>query len=102
MYNTRRFRASLTTQAIGDGFDARVGFLPRKDIKRLNPVLGYNLFPESGWINQHAFELSNNWTWNDTWGITDVDDCVFGAQYLVDQGMADGDRLEIVRFVGGG
>lgn len=80
LYNTRRFRASLTTQAIGDGFDARVGFLPRKDIKRLNPVLGYNLFPESGWINQHAFELSNNWTWNDTWGITDYN---FSASWTV-------------------
>ncbi|MCC6790776.1 MAG: S9 family peptidase [Thermomicrobiales bacterium] len=32
---------------------------------------------------------------NDTWGITDVDDCVNGARYLVEQGLVDGDRLTI-------
>ena len=32
---------------------------------------------------------------NDTWGVTDVDDCVHGARYLVDRGRVDGDRLTI-------
>jgi dipeptidyl aminopeptidase/acylaminoacyl peptidase len=32
---------------------------------------------------------------NDNWGIVDVDDCVNGANYLVEQGLADGDRLII-------
>jgi len=32
---------------------------------------------------------------NDTWGITDVDDCVAGAKYLVDKGLVDGNRLTI-------
>jgi dipeptidyl aminopeptidase/acylaminoacyl peptidase len=31
----------------------------------------------------------------DTWGIYDVDDCVFGAEYLVQQGLVDGDRLAV-------
>jgi len=30
-----------------------------------------------------------------TWGIVDVDDCVNGARYLVEQGEADGNRLAI-------
>ncbi|MGB3494746.1 MAG: S9 family peptidase [Elainellaceae cyanobacterium] len=30
-----------------------------------------------------------------SWGIVDVDDCVNGAMYLVNQGKADGDRLMI-------
>ena len=29
------------------------------------------------------------------WGIADVDDCVFGAQHLVQRGLVDGDRLAI-------
>jgi dipeptidyl aminopeptidase/acylaminoacyl peptidase len=29
------------------------------------------------------------------WGIVDVEDCVAGAQYLVERGMADGERLII-------
>jgi dipeptidyl aminopeptidase/acylaminoacyl peptidase len=32
---------------------------------------------------------------NGQWGIVDVEDCINGAQYLVDQGLADGDRLAI-------
>ncbi len=29
------------------------------------------------------------------WGIVDVEDCIAGARYLVDQGLADGERLAI-------
>jgi dipeptidyl aminopeptidase/acylaminoacyl peptidase len=32
---------------------------------------------------------------NDTWGITDVDDCVMGARYLAEQGLVDRERLTI-------
>lgn len=36
------------------------------------------------------------------WGIVDVDDCVNGAQYLVERGMVDGNRLAIVGGSAGG
>ncbi|ACK69780.1 peptidase S9 prolyl oligopeptidase active site domain protein [Gloeothece citriformis PCC 7424] len=36
------------------------------------------------------------------WGIVDVDDCVNGAKYLVDQGKVDGDRLAISGGSAGG
>ena len=36
------------------------------------------------------------------WGIVDVDDCVNGAQYLVDRGIVDGDRLTIAGGSAGG
>ena len=32
---------------------------------------------------------------NDNWGIVDVDDCINGANYIVEQGLADADRLII-------
>ena len=32
---------------------------------------------------------------NGQWGIVDVDDCVNGARYLVEQGEVDGNRLAI-------
>jgi dipeptidyl aminopeptidase/acylaminoacyl peptidase len=32
---------------------------------------------------------------NGQWGIVDVDDCVNGARYLVEQGLVDGNRLTI-------
>lgn len=36
------------------------------------------------------------------WGLVDVDDCVNGAQYLVDRGLVDGDRLTIAGGSAGG
>ncbi len=36
------------------------------------------------------------------WGIVDVDDCVNGAKYLVEQGLVDGDRLAISGGSAGG
>lgn len=39
---------------------------------------------------------------NGNWGIVDVQDCVNGAQYLVDQGLVDGDRLVIAGGSAGG
>ena len=39
---------------------------------------------------------------NGTWGITDVDDCVNGAKYLVAQGRADENRLMITGGSAGG
>ncbi len=32
---------------------------------------------------------------NDNWGVVDVDDCVNGARWLVEQGLVDGERLII-------
>ena len=39
---------------------------------------------------------------NGKWGIVDVDDCVNGAKYLVEQGLVDGDRLAISGGSAGG
>lgn len=39
---------------------------------------------------------------NGQWGIVDVDDCVNGARYLVDQGLVDGNRLMITGGSAGG
>jgi len=36
------------------------------------------------------------------WGIVDVDDCVNGAKYLVEQGLVDGERLAIAGSSAGG
>lgn len=80
-YNTLRFFASWTHQMVGDGFRANVGFVPRTDFNRVNPVLGVFIYPNSKLINRHQINLSNNWLWNDTWGITDYN---FALNYTAD------------------
>lgn len=79
-YNTLKFNASWTHQIVGSDFEAKVGFVPRRDFKRINPVIGYSIFPNSSWINQHRLQLTNNVLWNNTWGITDYN---FGASWSV-------------------
>lgn len=80
-YNTLKFFASWEHQVVGRSFDAKVGFVPRRDFRRANPAIGINIFPDSDWINRHQISLSNNWIWNDTWGITDYN---FALNYSLD------------------
>ncbi len=49
-----------------------------------------------GYGRQYRQRLENNW------GIVDVDDCVNAAQYLVQQGKVDGERLIITGSSAGG
>lgn len=71
MYNTLNFYTSWTHQVVGSDFEAVVGFLPRNNFRRINPVVGYNFYPKSTWLNMHTVELYNNLFWNKEWGITD-------------------------------
>jgi hypothetical protein len=70
-YRTLKYFGSWTHQIVEDGFDAKVGFVPRTDFTRLNPVIGFNYFPKSKWVIRHQFSMSNNVIWNKTWGVTD-------------------------------
>ncbi|QSJ21045.1 prolyl oligopeptidase family serine peptidase [Nostoc sp. UHCC 0702] len=49
-------------------------------------VLDVNYGGSTGYGREYRQRL------NGQWGIVDVDDCVFGARYLVEQGEVDGDR----------
>ncbi len=52
-------------------------------------ILDVNYGGSTGYGRAYRERLNGNW------GIVDVDDCVNGARYLVNQGKADGDRLMI-------
>ena len=52
-------------------------------------VLDVNYGGSTGYGREYRDRLKGRW------GIVDVDDCVNGARYLVEQGLADGDRLAI-------
>jgi len=53
-YNRKNYRLQWVHQVIGDGFDAEVGFVPRKDVAIFNPSVSYRIFPKSGKIAQHT------------------------------------------------
>jgi len=52
-------------------------------------VLDVNYGGSSGYGREYRRRL------NAKWGVVDVDDCINGAKYLVERGLADGDRLII-------
>jgi dienelactone hydrolase len=52
-------------------------------------VLDVNYGGSTGYGREYRQRL------NGRWGVVDVDDCVHGALYLVQRGLADGDRLAI-------
>lgn len=52
-------------------------------------VLDVNYGGSTGYGREYRQRL------NGQWGVVDVDDCLNGARYLVEQGLADGNRLAI-------
>lgn len=52
-------------------------------------VLDVNYRGSTGYGRQYRNQLRGQW------GVVDVEDCVYGAQYVVDQGLVDTDRLAI-------
>lgn len=59
-------------------------------------VLDVNYGGSTGYGREYRRRL------NDRWGIVDVDDCANGALYLVERGLADGNRLMITGGSAGG
>ncbi len=60
-YNRRKFRLDWRQIYVGNGMDAQVGFVPRKDYIQLRPRAEYRLFPEKGAFSQHNVGIENRW-----------------------------------------
>ena len=58
----RKYRLEWAHLFVGAGFDAQVGFVPRKDFLLLSPELGLNFFPKkSSIISQHSINFDTRW-----------------------------------------
>lgn len=57
-YQVRKYRLEFTTQGVGDGFDAQMGFVQRKNFQRYSPEIEYFFYPrQSKWLNQHSINF---------------------------------------------
>ena len=70
-YSTHNLIAKWQHDLIGAGYNAEVGFLPRKDYLHINPTIGYNLFPKKGSINRFSFGVAYDQYSNKELGVTD-------------------------------
>ena len=56
-YLKRKYRLEWAHLFIGNGYNAEVGFVPRKDYALMSPEVGLFFYPKKGIINQHSFNL---------------------------------------------
>ena len=73
VYQVPKLEMNLLAQDIGANFDPQVGFLPRKNYKRIAPESYYNFFPKSKIINNHGPGYDIDYLWNDLYGALDWD-----------------------------
>lgn len=65
-YNSRNWRIRGSGVFIGNNFQSDLGFIPRKDIFKIDPQVEYLLFPNKGKINRHTFSFTPIITWRPT------------------------------------
>ncbi len=54
-YNTTKFNLGAITSVVGDGYNAEVGFIQRKDIIRMTTFGDYRMYPKQGGpVNNHG------------------------------------------------
>ncbi len=60
-YQTREWTIEGQYEYVGANYTAEVGYVPRTDFIRINPEIGYNFLPKTGFLNTHgpAIRLSN-------------------------------------------
>lgn len=79
----RKWRAEIFSLYIGAGYDAEVGFVPRKDIWLVSPEGSYFIYPKNKRINKHTLFLDTRFIYKvgnevdpyvmtDPWTLSDV------------------------------
>lgn len=70
-YSTLKVIAKWQHDLIGSGYNAEVGFLPRKNYLHINPTIGFNIFPKHGRINRFSYGVAYDQYSNKELGVTD-------------------------------
>ncbi|MBX2843799.1 MAG: carbohydrate binding family 9 domain-containing protein [Flammeovirgaceae bacterium] len=60
-YNKRRYRLEFASLLVGDGFDAELGFVPRKDFYLISPEFDIRFFPKTKKIAQITLSTDMRW-----------------------------------------
>ena len=64
LHRSRSWQFDWSHVIIGDGYEAPVGYLPRKGIYRINPMIGYNILADNRAIIKHDFTIESEVIWN--------------------------------------
>lgn len=58
MYSVLKYTFRWAHDWVGSGYDAEVGFVPRKDFLRINPTFGWSFYPRTKRINRYSVGLA--------------------------------------------
>lgn len=70
-YLERNFSISWRQSFVGEGFDAQVGFIRRKDYFRIAPEAQWYFYPSKGKLNRHGPGIQVETLWNPGFGRSD-------------------------------
>ncbi len=70
-YSIRKLIVKWSHDWVGKGFDAEVGFVPRKNFFRINPTIGFNYFPNSRIFNRVSYGVAYDQYSQPGLGVTD-------------------------------
>lgn len=72
-YNTTNLELRVLASAVGGGFNAETGFVPRKDIIRLGTFNDFNIYPKNSFLVRHGPGFSINYLTDLNFNRTDMD-----------------------------
>ncbi|HFA50360.1 MAG TPA: hypothetical protein ENJ95_15210 [Bacteroidetes bacterium] len=70
-YRVRHFALTWRHSWVGEGYDAEVGFVPRKDFFQMRPQASYFFYPSNGKVVQHGPSVEALWLVKPGYGNTD-------------------------------
>lgn len=70
-YNTRKLGVLWKHEYVDEDYNAEVGFVPRKDYFRINPLTELRYYPQNEFLNQHSYSAEADIFWRPGFGKTD-------------------------------
>lgn len=63
-YSSRKWTLNWQHEYVGRGYEAEVGYVPRRNYIKINPEASYNFFPKGGSVLSHGPEISSIYFFN--------------------------------------
>ena len=70
-YNTRKFGVLWSHEYVDEDYNAEVGFVPRTNYFRINPVTELRYYPQNEFMNNHTYRAEADVFWRPEFGKTD-------------------------------
>lgn len=71
MYSVLKYTFRWAHDWVGKGYEAEVGFLPRKDFFHINPSFGYSFYPRTKLVNRYSVGIAYDQYSMPNIGVTD-------------------------------